>query len=52
MRAEEKIRKKWNIMNMIDTLAEGNILKYEEVVRLPILFCFTFLLYKKETKEG
>lgn len=40
------------MMSMIDNLANGDILKYDEVVRLPILFCFTFLLYKNETKEN
>lgn len=39
------------MMGMIDNLANGDILKYEEVVKLPILFCFTYLLYKKETNE-
>lgn len=39
------------MMSMIDGLAGGDILKYEEVVKLPIIFCFTYLLYKNETKE-
>ena len=39
------------MMKMIDNLAGGDILKYEEVVELPVLFCFTYLLYKNEMKE-
>ncbi len=39
------------MLSMIDNLAGGDILKYEEVVELPILTCFTYLLFKNETKE-
>ena len=49
--AEEKINKKWNWMNIIDRLAEGNILNYEKVVKLSAIMCLTYLSFKNETNK-
>jgi hypothetical protein len=46
--AEEKIREKWNWMKLIELLSNDDILKMEQVVKLPMLQCLTYLQYKLE----
>ncbi len=46
--AEDRIREKWNWMKLIEILSNDDILKMEQVVRLPTLQCLTYLQYKLE----
>ncbi len=49
--AEEQFNKQWGWYNSIYQLAGGNIAKFDEVTKLPLFQCLTYLTYEKQKNE-